>query len=49
MTPTDFTGRNTANACEVLSYQLPVRVDGIAQFLDENGIGTTQQVRVLRA
>ena len=42
MTPTLRTGRNTAKAWLVCSYQ-PVG----AQFLDEDRIGTAQQVGVL--
>ena len=46
ITPTDLTGRNTANAWLVSSYQfLPLGLlDGIAQFFDEDGVGPAQQV-----
>ena len=48
ITPTERTGRNTANACAVRSYHdVAARVARLSQLVDEDGVGAAQQIRVL--
>ena len=43
MTPTERTGKNTANACAMLSYQLAVGIACGAELVDEDRVGAAQR------